>query len=213
MSAPEPAGGAPVSAPQLAGGAPQPAGGAPAGDVPASRPAGDRWVRYPVAGLAVRAVTVLAGLAVLAIQPSHDPIWTVATVLGVLVAVASPGQGGAGLALGGAIGGWFAAYWDGAPSLAATAGYALALYLIHTSTALAAAVPVGIPVRAPVFLRWLRRCLVELAVAAALVAASYGIGRPGGSNTLVLLGLLGVLVLAGVPVLLLHRSGADRSRS
>lgn len=178
-----------------------PAGGsARAEDVPARNP------RYPVAGLAVRAVTVLAGLAVLEIQANRNPVWTVAVVLGVLVAVASPGQGGAGLALGGAIGGWFAAYWDATPSLATTAGYALALYAIHTSTALAAAVPVGIPVRAPVFLRWLRRCLVELAVAAALVAVSYGIGRPGGSHALELLGLLGVLVLAGVPVLLLHRS-------
>lgn|GEM_PF-2692393 len=168
-------------------------------------------VRQPrqvtLAGLAVRAVTVLAGLAVLTIPAAHDPVWTALTVLGVLVAVGSPGQGGAGLALGSAVGGWFAAYGaHGSPPLAATAGYALALYLIHTSTALAAAVPLGVPMHTVVLTRWLRRCLLELAVAAGLVAASYALGRPGSSSTLLLLGLLGVLVLVGVPVLLLHRS-------
>ncbi|HST46638.1 hypothetical protein [Jatrophihabitans sp.] len=163
------------------------------------------WYSWP--GLAVRAVTVLAGLAVLTIPAAHDPVWTVLTVLGVLVAVGSPGQGGAGLALGSAVGGWFAAYGaHGSPPVAATAGYALALYLIHTSTALAAAVPLGVPVRAPVLLSWLRRCLVELAVAAVLAAASYGLARPDPSSALLLLGLLGVLVLVGLPVLLLHRS-------
>ena len=60
--------------------------------------------------------------------------------------------------------------------------------------------------RAPVLARWLRRCLVELGLAAVLVAVSYALGRPGSSHALVLIGLLGVLVLAGVPVLLLHRS-------
>ena len=118
--------------------------GPPGRDVLPGMPGRPSWRRYPLAGLAVRAVTVLAGLAVLAIPAGSDPVWTVLTVLGVLVAVGSPGQGGAGLALGSAVGGWFAAYGaHGSPPLAATAGYALALYLIHTSTALAAAVPLG----------------------------------------------------------------------
>jgi hypothetical protein len=144
---------------------------------------------------------------VLTIPAARDPIWTVLVVLGVLVAVGSPGQGGAGLALGSAVGAWFAAYdWHGTPPLAATVGYALALYLIHTSTALAAAVPLSVPVQALVVTRWLRRCLVELAVAAGLAAASYGLARLDSSHALLLLGLLGVLLLVSVPVLLLQRS-------
>jgi hydrogenase/urease accessory protein HupE len=164
-------------------------------------------LRYPVAGVGIRLASVLAGLGVLAIPPAHDLIWTSLIVIGVLIAVASPDQAGAGLALGASIGSWFAAYgWDGTPPLAATAGFALALYLLHTSTALAAAVPLGVQLRAPVLYRWLRRCLVELAVAAVLAAASFALGRPDSSSALLLLGLVGVLVLVGIPVLLLHRS-------
>jgi hypothetical protein len=162
--------------------------------------------RYLLGGAGVRLVILLAGLALLAIPAEPNLVWVVLTVAGVLVAVGSPGQGGAGLALGASIGSWIAAYgWEGAPPLGATVEFALALYLLHTSTALAAAVPLGVQLRAPVLRRWLRRCLLELAVAAALGAASYGFGRPGSSSVLQLLGLLGVLVLAGVPVLLLHR--------
>ena len=125
--------------------------------------------------------------------------------------MASPAGGGAGLALGAAIAGWLAAYGaHGAPPLAVTAGFALSLYLLHTATALAAAVPPHTELRAPVVSRWLRRCLVELAIAAALVAASYGLSRPGSSSVLQLLGLLGVLLLIGVPVVLLNRIRLDR---
>ncbi|MEO6503112.1 MAG: hypothetical protein ABIQ09_14545 [Jatrophihabitantaceae bacterium] len=170
------------------------------------RPGPPAWRRYPSAGLAVRLVILVAGVAVLVIPAEHHPAWTLLTVAGVLVAAGSPDRVGAGLALGSAIGGWLAAYgWHGTPPLAATAAFALALYLLHTSTALAAAVPLGVRLRGPVLRRWLRRCSVELAVAAALAAASYGLGRPGGASGLQLLGLLGVLVLVGIPVLLLHR--------
>jgi hypothetical protein len=163
--------------------------------------------RPELAGLGVRLVIVLAGLAALAVPPEHDPVWTTLLVAGVLVAAGSPRQAGAGLALGAAIGSWFAAYgWNGTPPLAGTLPFALALYLVHTSTALAAAVPVGVRLRVEVLRRWLGRCLVELAVAAGLGAASYGFGRSGESSVLVLLGLAGVLVLTAVPVLLLHRS-------
>lgn len=175
--------------------------------LPARRLAVPGQQRYSPAALGVRLVIVLAGLALLWIPAGPGLAWTVLTAAGVLVAVGSPDQGGAGLALGAAIGSWFAAYgWHGTPSLAATAAFAIALYLLHTGTALAAAVPLTVQLRAPVLSRWLRRCLVELAVAAALAAASYGLGRPGSSSLLQLLGLLGVLVLIGVPVLLLHRS-------
>jgi hypothetical protein len=163
--------------------------------------------RYALAALAVRLAVLLAGLALVEIPAEHHRLWMILTVLGVLVAVANPARGGAGLALGSAIGGWFAGYgWHGTPPLAATAGFALALYVLHTGTALAAAVPLGVQLRAPVLSRWLRRCLIELAVAAVLAAASYGLGRPGSSSAWQLLGLLGVLVLIAVPVLLLKRS-------
>lgn len=169
-------------------------------------PGRSAWRRYPPAGLAVRLVIVLAGLAVLVIPDERHLAWTLLTAAGVLVAVSSPDRAGPGLALGAAIGSWLAAYgWDVTPPLAATVAFALALYLLHTGTALAAAVPLGVRLRGPVLRRWLRRCSVELAVAAALAAISYGLGRPGGTSGLQLLGLLGVLVLIGIPVLLLHR--------
>ena len=163
--------------------------------------------RYLPAALGVRLAIVLAGLALLWIPAGPGLAWRVLVAAGVLVAVGSPDQGGAGLALGAGIGSWFAAYgWHGTPPLPATAAFAVALYALHTATALAAAVPLTTQLRAPVLSRWLRRCLVELAVAAALAVASYGLGRPGSSSALLLLGLLGVLALIGIPVLLLHRS-------
>lgn len=163
--------------------------------------------RYALAALGVRMAVLLAGLALVGIPARHHPLWVILTSIGVLVAVTNPARGGAGLALGSAIGGWFAGYgWHGAPPLGATVGFALALYVLHTGTALAAAVPLSAQLRAPVLSRWLRRCLVELAVAAVLAAASYGLGRPGSSTVLQLLGLLGVLVLIAVPVVLLNRS-------
>jgi hypothetical protein len=170
-----------------------------------------RPARWPwLAGLGVRLVIALAGAALLAIPPQHDPVWTALTVIGVLVALGSPRQAGAGLALGAAIVSWFAAYgWDASPPLADTVPFALALYLLHTSTALAAAAPLRVRLRAEVLRRWLWRCLVELAVAAVLGAASYGVvglARPNSSSVLLLLGLAGALLLVGVPVLLLHRS-------
>jgi hypothetical protein len=175
--------------------------------LPTGRPREAGQPRYSPAGLGVRSVIVLAGLALLAIPPGPGLAWRVLVAVGVLVAAGSPDQGGAGLALGASIGSWFAAYgWHGTPPLAATAGFALALYLLHTATALAAAVPLTSQLRAPVLSRWLRRCLVELAVAAALAAASYGLGRPGSSSVLQLLGLAGVVVLIGIPVVLVHRS-------
>jgi hypothetical protein len=163
--------------------------------------------RYALAALGVRLAVLLAGLALVEIPARHHPLWIVLTVLGVLVAVTNPARGGAGLALGSAIGGWFAGYgWHGTPPLAPTVGFALALYVLHTGTALAAAAPLSAQLRAPVLSRWLRRCLIELAVAGVLAAASYGLGRPTNSSALQLLGLLGVLVLIAVPVLLLNRS-------
>jgi hypothetical protein len=175
--------------------------------LPARREPAAGQRRYPLAGVGVRSVIVLAGVALLAIPEGPGLAWRLLLAAGVLVAVGSPDQGGAGLALGAAIGSWFAAYgWHGMPSLAATAGFAVALYLLHTATALAAAVPLTAQLRAPVLSRWLRRCLVELAVAAALAAASYGLGRPASSSVLQLLGLLGVVVLIAVAVLLSHRS-------
>jgi hypothetical protein len=163
--------------------------------------------RYLLTGLGVRLVIVLAGLALLWIPSGSGPAWKVLTVAGVLVAVGNSDRSGAGLALGAAIGSWLAAYgWHGSPPLADTVAFAVALYLVHTATALAAAVPLTAQLRPPVLSRWLRRCLVELTVAAALAAASYGLGRPGSSSVLQLLGLAGVLVLIGIPVLLMHRS-------
>ncbi len=178
-----------------------------------SRPAPDQLApnrpaprRYPPAGLAVRLVIVLAGVAVLAIPAERHLVWASLTVAGVLVAATSPERAGAGLALGAAIGSWLAAYGvHGTPPLASTAAFALALYLLHTSTALAAAIPLSARLRGPVLSRWLRRCSVQLAVAAVLGAASHGLGRPDSSSALHLLGLLGVLLLVAVPALLLNR--------
>jgi hypothetical protein len=163
--------------------------------------------RYALAAFGVRLAMLLAGLALVELPARHHPLWVILTSIGALVAVINPAGAGAGLALGSAIGGWFAGFgWHGAPPLAATVGFALSLYVLHTATALAAAVPLSTQLRAPVLGRWSRRCLLELAVAGVLAATSYGLGRPAGSDLLQLLGLLGVLVLIGVPVLLLNRS-------
>src|SRR4051794_19729144 len=102
----------------------------------------DRFGSWTLSALAVRLVIVTAGLAVLLIPAHHRSLLVLAMLTGIAIAAASPDRGGPALALAAGIAGWFAGSGvHGSPSAVRVLAFALALYLLLSSTALAAAVP------------------------------------------------------------------------
>jgi hypothetical protein len=157
--------------------------------------------------LAPRLAILLAGLALLLIASGMPRLWSALLLIGLLVAVISPGRGGAGLAVGAAIAGWLGSSGaHSAPAVIPTVSFAAALYLLHTSAALAGVLPLTADASAAVLVRWLRRCVPQLAVAAVLIWLSYLLNQPDVPQALELAGLFGAVVLIGVPVALLNRS-------
>jgi hypothetical protein len=124
--------------------------------------------------LAVRLVIGLSGLAVMWIPAHHKPVLLLATAVGVGIAASSPARGGAAFAVIAGIGGWFASYGEhGAPPIARVLAFGCALYLLHSSAALAGAVSIRSKLDRVTALRWTRRGLLHLAIAGALAALSY----------------------------------------
>lgn len=162
------------------------------------------WTR---SALGVRAVVLACGAATMLV-PGHQRMFLlVLTGLGVLVAVGSPARGGAALAIGSAIADWVAGYGlDAAPPVIQTLGLAAALYLLHSSTALAAAVPLRCELRAAPVLGWIRRSALHLAVGGLFAAASYTVGRLPSSPALDLAALIGAVALIALVVLLFSRT-------
>jgi hypothetical protein len=161
--------------------------------------------------LAVRVAIVLAGIAVIVLPGHPRPFIVIVTACGVAVAVTSPARAGAAVAIGGAIAGWLAAQgWHGSPSVLRTVSFALALYVLNSSTALAAAVPLSSRLHPRVALRWARRCLLVLAISAVFVTFNYSLDELAGSGVLIVAGLLGTIAVTAVPLLLLTgRGNAD----
>lgn len=160
--------------------------------------------------LAVRLAVLLSGLLV-ALAPAHPkPIPVLAILIGTLIAVGSPARAGAAFAVLSGIGGWFACYGEhGSPPVARTLLLATALYLLHSSAALAAAVPLGSRLAAAAALRWAARCLLHLAIAGLLVLLSYGVDGIAGQDAaglFELAGMLGVVAILTVIVWLFNRT-------
>lgn len=152
----------------------------------------------PIAVL-IRMVVMLAGVALI-VLPEHVYLLPAAvTGFGVLVAATVPAEIGSTFATGAFIVCWiFAAGLDATPGLFRTLLAAVALYLLHQATALAAFVPLGSRVDPAVVRRWGRQCVLPLAIAAAVIVVDEVVPRTRGSAAVVLAGLVGVLLALGV---------------
>jgi hypothetical protein len=168
-----------------------------------------RFRSWTLSALAVRLVVVLAGVAVLLIPAHHRAVLMLALLLGIAIAAFSPDRGGPTLAMAAGVAGWFAGTGvHGSPSVPRVLGFAVAMYLLLSSTALAAAVPVTARLLAPAARRWALRWLLHLGVAGAFAAASYGVEAElsgYGSYQVELAGLLGAVAVVGCAVWLFTR--------
>jgi hypothetical protein len=166
--------------------------------------------RWTASAACVRLVQVLAGTAVLLLPSRHIVIVVVLLVVGVVAAVVSPARNGQAAALLGGVLGWlFSDGLAGSPSLPRVLMFAVALFVLHDSTSLAAAVPMTCQLRPEAMLGWLRRSLLALLGAGLLAAITLGVGaivQGSTSAPLQLVGSAGVLALLGVTAWLYTRS-------
>lgn len=155
---------------------------------------------------AIRAsIAVFATVAVL-LLPHPGAGLIVLTAVGTLLAITLPAHAGAVFVLGAVVLGWVVGYGtDASPPLPRTVCFAVAVYLVHAATALAASVPVQAEVSGDVAVSWAVRCVPRVA-AAVIVAVGVGlVGHAHGSLVLDVAGLLGVVVTAGAAVWLAGR--------
>lgn len=163
--------------------------------------------------LALRAVIVLSGVALLLLPGALHPVPFVLTTAGVLLAVATPRLAGSALATVGFLAAWLAAAgWDGSMATWRAVAAAAALYVLQVSAALAAGVPLHARVSKEVVLRWLRGCAVPVLLAAAFITLDVMLPRRSGTPWLELTGLVGVLLVAVAGVYAVRRRGAPIAR-
>jgi hypothetical protein len=149
--------------------------------------------------LLIRLVALLAGVGLVLLPVHPSPPGAIITGIGVLAAVLAPAQAGAMVATAAFVITWIAGTGlHTTPDLARTVLAAVALYVLHQSTALAAFVPLGSAVDGAVVRRWALRSRIPLAVAALVIAVDEIVPRSDGSALVELVGLVGVLVVIGV---------------
>ncbi|HEY8300498.1 MAG TPA: hypothetical protein VIG48_01240 [Jatrophihabitans sp.] len=164
------------------------------------------WTRYRGVPLAVRAVVVAAGLALLVLPGALHPVPFLITLAGLAAAVAWPRTVGVTVLSAGFVIAWLAAGgWAHSLPVARTVPAAAALYVAHVSSALAAAAPLGARVERPALLRWLRGCLWPVLGAALVVAVDLALPRRTGAAALEVAGLAGVLLLGAAAVWAVRR--------
>jgi TilS substrate binding domain len=158
--------------------------------------------------LAVRAVVLVSGVA-LVLAPAHPHVVGVAaTVVGVLLAAALPGGAGAAVATVG-----FALAWltstglHTVPGAGRTVLAAAALYALHQSSALAAFLPLDAVVDRAVLRHWLARCGPPLGASAVVVTVSELLPRRHGSAAVELAGLIATVVVLAVATRRLWSAG------
>jgi hypothetical protein len=150
---------------------------------------------------AVRAVIMALAAAAMLLVPHAGPAVFAFAVLGTLLAVARPAHVGALVVALAVLVGWVTAYGtDITPPLVRTVCFALTLYLLHATVALAACVPLGATVSRAVVAGWATRCLPGVAAAVVAAAVLVLIGRPPGSPALDVVGLSAVLAAVGALV-------------
>jgi len=148
--------------------------------------------------LAVRAVQLLAGFAVFALA-EHHRVWTSLLLLvGLAVAVISPARNGPALVLIAALVGWLLPDLHHAPPLVRVLPFTLALFVLHSASALAATVPLSCQLHPAAWRHWLARCGRTLAISAPLIGGVYLVGAITDgvtSDALQFAGLVGVLMV------------------
>jgi hypothetical protein len=166
-----------------------------------------QWRRAP---LLIRAVQLAAGVALLLLAPGTRLLVVVLMALGLLGAVVSPSRTGQAVALAAAILGWVFGYGaHGSPPVLQVLAFALALFVLHDATSLAATVPMTADLRPEALRGWLRRSAVALLVAGVLIAVVYGVGALVNfrrSYPLELAGLFGVIAALIAAAWLFSRS-------
>lgn len=154
-----------------------------------------------VSAAAIRAAVVALAAASTLLVPNAGAAVFAFAVLGTVLAVVRPAHLGAVVVALAALVGWVIAYGtDATPPVARTVAFALALYLLHATVALAASVPLAATVSPAVVAAWARRCLPGVAAAVVAAAAVTLIGRPDGSLALDVVGLSAVLAAVGALV-------------
>jgi hypothetical protein len=161
------------------------------------------------AALLVRLTQLVAGIALFWLPEHHHLVPDVLLGLGVPVAAVSPARNGPALALIGAVLAWvFSDGLDTAPPTARVLLFALAVFVLHNATALAATAPLTGHLRPEVVRRWLRRSGLSLVVSAVLILLVYlvrAITAGTATPVLQLVGVIGVLVIVTVGALLFSR--------
>jgi len=165
------------------------------------------WQR---SALLVRVAQLLAGAAVLLATPDLRPFEIALVLLGLLLAVLSPGRTGPAVALLAGALGWVFGYGDhGSPPIGRLIAFTVALYLLHETTTLAGITPLTAVLRPELARRWLRRTVVSLAVAAVLSGLLYALRgglRYTNGYPLEIAGVAGVVLVLGVAAWLFSRS-------
>jgi hypothetical protein len=166
------------------------------------------------APLAIRAVIVLAGLALVLLPGELHPAPALVTAAGALAAAAAPRSVGSLLATGGFVAGWLAAGgWDAAPSVAHSVAAAAALYVLHLATALAAAVPLDVRLEPSIVRNWLLpHTALVLAIAAAVIAVDTAVPSRSGSPWVEFAGLAGLLALGAATIYAVRRRAAPTAK-
>jgi hypothetical protein len=168
------------------------------------------WTQYRGVPLAVRAVVLVCGIALLLLPGALHPVPVLITAVGIVAAVAAPRTVGVSVLSVGFVIGWLgAAGWAHGLPAARTVPAAAVLYVAHVSTALAAATPIRARVDRAVVLRWVRSCAWPLLAAALLVAVDEALPERTGGAWIEIAGLVALLLFAAAAVVAVRRRAAD----
>lgn len=168
------------------------------------------WNRYRGVPLAIRAVVLGCGVALLLLPGTLHPVPVVLTVAGLAAALVAPRILGVGLLSIGFVAGWLAAAgWAHSLPMDRAVPAAAALYVAHLSTALAAATPMRARVELAVLVRWLRGCAWPVLAAAVVVAVDAALPERTGGAWIEIAGLVVLLLFAAGAVVAVRRRAAD----
>jgi hypothetical protein len=160
--------------------------------------------------LAIRAVVLICGIALLLLPGALHPVPVLITAVGLVAALVAPRTVGVTVLSVGFVVAWLgAAGWAHSLPVARTIPAAAALYVAHVSTALAAATPIQARVERAVIVRWLRSCVWPVLGAAALIAADEALPERTGAAWVEIAGLVAVLLFAAAAVVAVRRRAAD----
>jgi hypothetical protein len=170
-----------------------------------------RRVRPRLPAVAVRLAVLPFALIATVLVPHPGAALFAVVVVGVLLAAAVPAAVGAFVVLAADVMGWAVGYGtDTTPPVLRTALFAIALYLVHASAALAGSVPVAADLRPDVVTAFAYRCLPGIAIAVVVGVLVATLGDISGSLGLDVVGFAGVLVTGAAVVWLVRGREPDR---